>query len=227
MRGAIIGLLLLPALSTGAKSAVLFEDNFDDPTISQSWTVRQSFNGWSATEGAGIEVQTNRAVSGTTAHSGDQYIELDSDTSRGGIDGKATNSKMSRLFEYGSGSYKLEFYYLPRTNKIGDNGIDVWLNAGTSQNIGGVDGLRRNFEDWALQSYTFDIPTGQPSWELSLSAGGTSNEYGGFIDSLSLYRVPGNTQAIPAPATLVLMFFGLIWTCLFGWYRRPRGSNAS
>jgi len=83
-------------LVSGAANAVVINGDFEDvttldptglvkgnklsnlATTGSSWDVFSEISGWKTTNGAGIEVQTNRTLGSIDAHSGQHYIELDS-----------------------------------------------------------------------------------------------------------------------------------------------------
>lgn len=187
----------------GAQAAVIFQDDFENPVNSQSWQVYQNFDNWSATSGAGIEVQQTGAVGGVSAHDGVQYVELDSDTSRGGL-AAPTNSSMTRTINLSAGTYMLEWYYLPRTSTPGDNLIEVFV-AGASQGlfdnpaIGSEDGVNPP-NDWRYISYAFTVDGTDNDYAITFRAGGIENRLGGFIDSVTLSSVE-----VPEPGTLSLL----------------------
>lgn len=190
-------------LTTAASAVTIFSDSFENPVNAQDWQVYQSFDNWNSTAGTGIEVQTSGTV--VNAYDGNQYVELDSDPDRGGIPG-ATNSSMTRtLLSLSAGSYELEWHYLPRTGTANDNIISVFLDS-TAVAIGGnmlgqENGTRPPINTWETIVYSFVVGTAG-DYNLTFAAGGLSNEYGGFIDSVTL-------SAVPVPLSIVLLGSGL------------------
>lgn len=207
---------VLAGFSSGAAAAPLFTDSFEEPQNSRNWQVYQSFSDWDATDGAGIEIQTNGAVSGVATPFGDQYVELDSDTDRGGISAP-TNSAMTREETLARGMYEIVFHYLPRTGSSNDNTIKFFVD-GDSQAlmtnvVGTVDGIRTPTTQWQETTFQFFVDGTDNDYGLTFAAAGNSNEFGGFIDNVSLTRVP-------MPGTIALLGAGLI---ALGGFARRRG----
>lgn len=158
------------------------------------WKVFDNIPGWTAQSGPGIEVQRNTVVQ---AHSGDQYIELDSHSKPG-------NSQMGQNVYLGAGSYLFEFFYQPRTNHNDDNGINYFIGDLFSWS---VDGTSSTWPDWGLVSQTFEIVRAG-DYNVGFNAFGDrgftgGNTLGGFIDSASL-------TPVPEPATMFLFGTGLL-----------------
>jgi hypothetical protein len=202
--------LLAATMTAGAASAttVYFSDNFENPVNTQNWQVYQNFANWSTTEGTGIEVQTSGTV--VNARSGNQYVELDSDTERGGGAGPITNSAMTTRLNLIAGTYLVEWYYQPRTNRVGDNTISVYI-AGASDGlfddpaIGSISTVRNAMTDWVKVIYEFTVSGTDNMYALTFRAEGTSNELGGFIEDVSVSRVP-----VPAGGLLLMTGLGAI-----------------
>ena len=205
-------LALATALATSvafagpASAGLIFSDSFENPVNAQNWQVYQSFGNWTASAGAGIEVQTSGTVSGVSAYDGNQYVELDSDTDRGGVSAP-TNSAMTRTMNLVAGSYEVVFQYLPRTSTENDNNIEVYVD-GASQSlmtnmIGDVAGTRPPITDWQEVSFGFSVDGTDNLYGLTFGAAGQGNELGGFVDAVSVTKVP-------VPATLAFLGLGLV-----------------
>jgi hypothetical protein len=195
--------ILCAPLSAGA--ATIFSDSFESPSNTQNWQVYQTFGSWTTTSGTGIEIQTNGTVGGVSARTGDQYVELDSDTSRGGGSG-TTNSSMTTFLNLVGGTYLLEWYYQPRTTTAGSNNIGVYL-AGASQGLlarplGSISSTSTLTPDWVKVSYTFTVDGLDNLYALTFRAEGTSDSLGGYIDDVSV-------APIPVPAAGFLLFGAL------------------
>jgi len=113
--------------ATTAHADIIFSDDFEATQTIERWQVYQTLSDgeWTVTEGSGVEVQDSVIVD---AHSGSQYIELDSSFRRGGTNSTdGTNSAITReLTGLAAGDYLLEYYYQPRTDTIDDNIISVY-----------------------------------------------------------------------------------------------------
>jgi hypothetical protein len=197
--------ILCAPLSAGA--ATIFSDDFESPNNSQNWQVYQTFGDWESTSGTGIEIQTNGTVGGVSARSGDQYVELDSDTSRGGVAG-TTNSSMTTFLNLVGGTYLVEWYYQPRTNTPGSNNIGVYLVGDSATTLfdnllGSVNSTSVLTPDWVKVSYTFTVTGLDNLYALTFRAEGTSDSLGGYIDDVSVAAVP-----VPAAGFLLLGALG-------------------
>lgn len=189
------------AVTPGLASAatVIFADSFENPVNTMDWQVYEDFGDWKSSTGTGIEIQTSGVV--VNAHNGNQYVELDSDPTRGGGGGSATNSSMTRKLNLGAGAYELVWYYQPRTNTTNDNYLGVYLDGASdtlmSNLIGFEDGTGAN--GWQQIKYSFSVDGTDNLYALTFAAGGIENKLGGFIDSVTLSQVP-----VPAAGFLLL-----------------------
>jgi hypothetical protein len=208
-----ISAMLALAAATTAQANVVFTDSFELPAT-QNWKVydlvgddstnpADGSNGWANTAGSGIEIQTNSTLNFIDAHHGNQYVELDSDSSNGGTSAQ-TNSAMTRTVDLAKGWYELVWYYFPRTNNAGDdNLIEVFVDGFSEDlatNLIGRASLRRDgsVTDWVKITNAFYVDGTDNLYGLTFRAGGTQNELGGFVDSVSL-------AAIPLPASVLLL----------------------
>ena len=202
----MMALLGLTGLVGSAQAAVIFQDSFETPSNTRNWQVYQNFGSWSTTSGRGIEIQRSGVV--VTAHDGDQYVELDSDRRRGGSSTGPNNSSMTTLLNLAAGNYTLEYYYRPRTNRVGDNIINVFLDGASESLMSNLlissDAIRSQVNQWIVQTVTFNVDGLDNNYGLTFAADGRSNTLGGFIDSVTLTR-----NDVPAPAVLGLMLLGL------------------
>jgi hypothetical protein len=179
----------IAAFAAPASALPLVNGDFDDTIglTGTQWSVFNSIPGWTKVDGtSGIEVQRNTIV---PAHSGDQYVELDS----------YSNSGMYQDLYLTSGMYELSFYYQPRTGTDNDNGIDYGI---TGVFNGNVDGTNPPLDSWMQVTKTFEI-TADDTYELWFSAVGIDNSLGGFVDTV-------NVDPVPEPSTLLLMGFGIL-----------------
>jgi len=199
------------AFAPVAADAAIFTENFDNPSIGKNWDVFETFGQFVTTGGAGIEIQRSGTV--VDAHSGDQYVELDSDEQVTPRDPSyGSNSSMAALLNLTVGQqYKVSFAYRPRTNNVNDNGIKISIgslvgNAFTeTQEIGDVDARRSEQNAWNVVTLIFTALAGDNA--IQFAAYGNENELGGFLDSIEVYETP-----LPAGGILIgtglAAFFG-------------------
>ena len=143
--------------------------------------------------GAGIEIQTNPTLTTIDAQDGYAYVELDSNN----------NSSMKQSVYLDVGQYLLSFFYSPRNNTLGDNGIDYSI-AGLSGNVSGPSAgpPSTSVGSWTEITSLFTISTAG-SYDLGFAATGTSTSLGGFIDNVSIAAVP-----LPAAGFLLIGALG-------------------
>ncbi|MEO1552143.1 MAG: hypothetical protein AAFR93_17240 [Pseudomonadota bacterium] len=155
-----------------------------------SWDRFSALSGWTTASGSGIEVQTNRTLGAIDAHSGDFYIELDSNN----------NSSMSQTLTLDPGQYQLSFFYAPRVkNNPGTNGV-FWDIAGVTGDITGPS-AEAPFKTWTEVTQTFFVGAGGTA-TLTLGAIGKSDSLGGFVDTVSI-------TPVPLPATVLALGLAL------------------
>lgn len=171
-----------------------------------AWDVFYNLPGWVTSYGNGIELQKNVV---TGSQNGLQHVELDSHQHG------SSNAVMTQTLDsltIGS-NYLLEFYYKPRTNKINDNGINVfWYDSAFDFDINmqadfSTDSTRKQTPSWALQSVMFTAQA--ESMSLSFGAFGQQNTLGGLVDNVSLNQVNLKPATVPEPSMLVLFVIGL------------------
>lgn len=204
---AILAAALVAAPGLASAGTVVFTDSFEVPVNTNNWQVYQNFGDWasSAPGTTGIEIQQSGVV--VNAHTGNQYVELDSDPSRGGIPGANTNSSMTRTLDLTAGLYELEWYYQPRTNTPNDNLLTVYLDGASdalmTNAIGSENGTGAN--GWQQVKYSFSVDGTDNLYALTFAAGGIENKLGGFVDSVTLTQV----SQVPVPAAGFLLLGGL------------------
>lgn len=166
-----LGAVALAAVSTPSLALTTFQTNFDSVAVaSGGFVVLPSVEGWTATAGAGIELQNHAAG---TPFSESNLVELDSHN----------NSAMSRTID--AGDYLLKFYYSARPGvPAASNGIDVLVNGSSIFNITGNGG---NATNWIQKTIKFNVGA---SSTLTFAAIGTSDSLGGYLDNVALGAVP-------------------------------------
>ena len=162
------------------------------------WGVFQFIPGWEVVSGMGIEVQRNTIVK---AASGTNYVEMDTDVT---TFGQGLNSKMKQSVSLTQGTYHLSFWYLPRLNTVNTNGLLVEIAGLASIS---ADGVNSDFADWIKYSNTFQVST-SGDYDLTVEALGIRDGLGGFLDNISLAKVPEPSALLLASATLLAFGFG-------------------
>ncbi|MEO1090851.1 MAG: hypothetical protein AAFX81_09475 [Pseudomonadota bacterium] len=175
---------------------------------SRSWDVWSSENGgglpgW-ATQGNGVEVQTRRTIGGADPVSGDYYVELDSHPH-----GPDSNSTILQTVSLGVGTYALSYWYQPRTNRAGDNGLEVLWDGDV---IGTHDERSGAQAGWVQFFANLDV-TAAGDHALGFRATGLANTTGALLDDVALTQTP-------IPAALPLLGAG--FAGLAFWRRRQR-----
>lgn len=207
IKAAMASCVLSTVAAAPASAGVIFFDGFESPD-EDNWGVYQvaGDNGdWVAVNGAGIEIQ-DESIGITNAFEGEQYVELDSDNSRGGLPGD-TNSAMAAFVDFVVGqTYEISFAYKPRTNTANDNIIQLYAVNFDGSNIisqlllATANETTSSLGDWTVISVLFTVHQGFNG--IALAAAGLDNSRGGFIDAVSVSEVP-------IPAALPLFAFGM------------------
>ncbi|MEO1536092.1 MAG: VPLPA-CTERM sorting domain-containing protein [Pseudomonadota bacterium] len=192
----LIAAALVVSLGGGAQAATVLNGSFEmTPGFDngRNWQVYQSVEGWTTSDGAGIEIQSNSTLGGIDAQDGNHYVELDSH-------GSSSNSRMTQMVELTPGSYKLSFYYAPRTGRTDSNGIS--FNVGDLV-FGSVSGPSGTYErlHWQKVTTQFEVKEGG-LYDLSFAATGREDTLGGLLDNVSL-------SAVPLPASALLLLGGI------------------
>ncbi|MCD6293282.1 MAG: VPLPA-CTERM sorting domain-containing protein [Deltaproteobacteria bacterium] len=216
-----LGMITLSLLIlTSVAGAYLINSDFESPVVEwtnqnsvvyNDWAVYNSVDGWGLLAGQGIEVQTSGTLGNINAHSGNQYVELDSDTSRhvGGSFGNGdTNSVMGQTVNLVAGTtYDLSFWYRSRPlvgeSTVETNGIAYGLWSGdTLSTTFGTFGADVFYNDWTQVTYSFTA-NADGDYTIAFAAVGSSDKRGGFIDDVKL-------DAVPIPAAIWLLGSGLL-----------------
>jgi hypothetical protein len=179
--------------SAGLRNGVLFGNL---TTSGPGWDIYSTLPGWTATGGAGIEIQTDNAIGLTDALFGEHYVELDSNN----------NSSMRQTLSLTAGRYLLSFWYSPRalqgTSQAQTNGISYAIAnlAGSVTGPGGAYGT--TVGNWTEITGIFTVGANS-AYDLDFAAVGSSDSLGGFIDNVSVAAVP-----VPAAGLLLVGALG-------------------
>jgi hypothetical protein len=183
---AVVSAVSALAAASPALAVTNFFTNFDSVSVaSGSYVILPTVEGWTATLGAGIEVQNNAAGA---PFSSPNLVELDS----------TNNTEMSRLID--AGNYTLSFWYSPRpgqplsTNGI-QYGVDGVLNGAVA--LGGIGNANTVWQQYTVNFLTNTATT------LRFRASGTSDSLGGYLDNI---RLVGNP--VPEATTWAMMLAG-------------------
>jgi PEP-CTERM motif len=162
-----------------------------------SWSVFRSLPDWRTASGSGIELQTAKTV-GLNPHSGDFYVELDSDP-RG-----SSNSRMEQDIVLKTGRYELSFFYSPRNPVPNDtDGIAFDIDGGVLAPafVTSTDGVRGKWTEITRSFFVRDAGT----YTLGFEANQRQDTLGGFVDSVSIAPVP-----LPAAGWMLLAGLGAL-----------------
>lgn len=211
---AVLAATSIMALPAAASTVNLIENGSFEITpafnTSKSWRVFQgsTVDGWTVRSGTGVEIQNETVIS---TPFGDNYVELDSDKRNGGDSTAATtNSSIGQALNnvLSAGTYRLSFWYAPRTNNDEENTIRYELAGATATDpvfSRTVSGPSAEFprRTWKEVQYTFSLdPANDNPYYLIFTAEGDDTSLGGFIDNVSLH-------AVPVPASGLLLVAGL------------------
>lgn len=189
-----------------AGSGLINNNSFDamsGQSGNRSWDVWTALPGWTTASGSGIEVQTRRTIGGADPQSGDHYVELDSHPKTGG------NSTMMQSVQLDAGTYRLSYWYQPRTNRANDNVLSVLFDG---NEIARHDETSSSQTGWALHFADIDV-NAAGTYGVAFAAGGLETTLGAFVDNVDL-------APVPVPAALPLLATGLGGLAL---WRRRRG----
>jgi len=212
-------LLLAATVFAGTASAnLIVNGSFEDPAVGENtWIVAGSgITGWDVVSGAGIEIR-NSAVG--EAYAGENFIELDSDPSRGGTDNPTNTTITQTIQGLEAGLYELTWAYSPRINVNGGidggftNGIvAVWNESSLAEASLVNTGDGGSVHDWVVYSLIVEA-SGTGLDTLSFAAFGDEDKLGGSLDDVKL-------SAVPLPAAVWL--FGSALLGFVGFQKRKK-----
>ncbi|MFM9836155.1 MAG: PEP-CTERM sorting domain-containing protein [Methylophilaceae bacterium] len=185
----ILAALASACFALTSQAAIVVNGGFEDTEqAAGTWTIYNAITGWTGLPN--VEVRNN--VVGT-AHSGSNFVELDTDF----------NSAISQdLVTVAGQSYDLSFYYSPRLGVNSEsNPIDVFLNDVLLGTANG-DGTGNTDNVWQLFTFNFIGAEGTTTTNLRFSASGISDSLGGSLDDVSV-------TAVPESETYAMMLAGI------------------
>jgi hypothetical protein len=178
---------------------LIVNGGFEAPVIGTvSYAIFPAIPGWTSTFGDGIEIQ--RWIAGTP-YEGNQFVELDSNSSSNMYQDIATDSGKT---------YQLSFAYSPRPGvSAASNNINIYWDGNL---LDSLTGNGAGDTVWTVYSYAVEA-SGQAS-RLEFRDMGYSDSLGGYLDDVQL-----NCSVVPAPGALLLGSMGMGFV---GWLRRSR-----
>ncbi len=156
--------------------------------------------GWSTEPGQALEIQSNATLDYIDAQSGNHYAELDSNG----------NSSFYQDVTLTTGRYLLSFWFSIRDTAPINPGA---AGQDTNDISYGVDGLFSTsvaadpssgftIGEWTQMTAEFSVAS-TDTFRIRLSAEGTSDTFGGFVDNIELSPVP-----VPAAGLMLLSALG-------------------
>lgn len=150
-----------------------FEDN---QLGNRNWGVFGSIEGWTTTQGKGIEVQQFGK-----ADDGKARIELDSHNNSG---------MMQNLDTEAGKTYEISFAYTPRPGVAEtSNPIEVYWNGELLDTITGAS----KTEAWKTYTYTVEAGEGETT-ALEFRAAGKDDSLGGYLDDVTVFESVSATR---------------------------------
>ncbi len=169
---------------------LIVNGGFENPEPTENggtWQVYPdgTFTNWDVVSGSGLEIQEN-AVSGATAHGGNQLAELDSHVP--GLPNSAIEQKIATV---PGQKYRLTFYHSPRPNNNPntDNAIDlsVLVTSTSGVMVSATVGLPSSgaTTNWTEHVYDFTALDSQTTVRFT-DAGSEPDTLGGYLDDVSV-----------------------------------------
>lgn len=205
------------ALALPASATVITNGSFEDlggQEIIGNWEIFPGVPGWDGDPN--VEIQTNPTIGAVDAHTGSNYVELDTNQ----------DSAITQLINLTRGAWELTFWYSPRVNDLHTTTNDlVWSLTDTaddseifSEMVTGAPNDTYEWGEWTEITTTFAVLEAG-SFDLTFGADGGSKykgcgNCGALIDTVSIAPVP-----LPAGGLLLLAGLG----AAFG-VRRFRGA---
>lgn len=148
---------------------LLKNGSFEIPAIgANNWKVSNTLESWSI-DSSGIEIRNN--IEGE-AFEGDQFVELDANKNTSISQTITTNADQN---------YELSFAYSPRKSQpASTNNIQAYWNGVLLDDITDTGGSSHNWK-----TYTY-VVKGTGSDNVTFTAAGTSDGYGGSLDNVAL-----------------------------------------
>ena len=138
---------------------------------------------WSTDSGAFEVWSENQGNSGYTASEGEQYLELNKDTSGNHPD--TMNIYQNVETEEGH-EYTFSFDFSPRPGYNEDvSQVEVWINGVKVEEISG-SGIGASDTDWSAHEYSFTGDGSPVRVEIKYTGDGAHNGRGAYIDNLNI-----------------------------------------
>lgn len=159
--------------------------SFENPSnVEGGWKLFTGIEGWNSNGGVPFEVQSNGAGGLGGANGTANLIELDSDQDSGSAQ---TNATIAQTIETVAGqTYSLTFQYAARPGHAADNGMIARVNG---QPVFTLDPDAEKDDGW--QSVTVTFTATGTSTTISFTGTGTPDEFGIFLDEVSVRQVLG------------------------------------
>ena len=202
---------------------VIFSESFEtNQSVATSWygwevdggyNNNNTWNGWT-TQGAGVEIDSQRAIAVSSVLFGSYFAELDSDCNTAvnyGNAGCNSNSTISRIMNLTPGTYQIRYWYVSRlydgavgnsvicggtdsavsyyTTNGQTNRIELYVErAGNyTYNINNIKDVCVQSNNWTERVVNFTVAT-TSDYRISWRAAGRQDTYGGLIDYLRICR---------------------------------------
>lgn len=174
---------------------------------------RSAWNGWT-TQGAGIEIDSQRGIAISKVLFGSYFAELDSDCRTAANTGTRkckTNSTMSRVIKLTPGTYQIRYWYVARQQdaSVGnrvicgarDRDVSFYTREGQTNRIEVFFEKRGNYtfndnnmvdvcvmsNEWTERVVTLTVRA-EDEYRFSWRAAGREDTYGGLIDNIRICR---------------------------------------
>lgn len=176
---------------------IVFFEGFETPDVRDSgywgWYVEPNLPDWTLLNGTGAQlIRIN--IGDPLTHEGFQFMELDGDMGRGAVAAASTNSSIARTVRLFPGTYRLTYAYHrhPFIGSAADQEIAVFVTpVGDTTTPFDNQVASTSSKDWGWQNVTVDLPIdAERDYQIVFSAKGDANRAGGYLDAISLERLP-------------------------------------